>query len=45
VVGLGSELVDLRICHQEAIADAQEVGEKLVEVLDRTCKDKEVARR
>jgi chromosome segregation ATPase len=44
-VGLGSELADLRICYQEVIANAQEAGEKLVEVLDRTRKDEEEAQK
>jgi hypothetical protein len=38
-------LADLRIRHQEAVADAQEAGEKLVEVLNRTRKDEEEARK
>jgi chromosome segregation ATPase len=44
-IGLGSELADLRIRHQEAVAKAQEAGEKLVEILDRTHKDEEEAQK
>jgi hypothetical protein len=35
--------VDLCIHHEEVVVDAQEAGEKLVEVLDRTGKDEEDA--
>jgi uncharacterized coiled-coil DUF342 family protein len=45
VVGLGSELADLRIRHQEVIADIKEAWEKLVEVFDRTHKDGEEAQK
>jgi hypothetical protein len=38
-------LAKLRIRYQEAVANAQEVSEKLVEVLDRTRKDEEEAQK
>jgi hypothetical protein len=42
---LNGEMADLRICHEEAVTDAKEIGEKLLALIECTQKDQEEAQK